>query len=210
MAAVAVFGPHTAVGDALILMGPLVNARRSVALGAVTTAAVLVLAGCNKAMPPAVAPLPSSTTAVQTSLNAAPLPPVDALTGVLYRIADPSVPPEQKAGLIEHATPEDQAMLATFTKALADNGFIPLNVTATDLAWSANHPGNVLATITLSSVTTPANKFTYPMEFSPLGTTWQLNRQTANLLLSPGKPGGAPGSGPAPAQPPPAPPTTGH
>jgi hypothetical protein len=208
MAAVSALGPGTAVGDALNQMGSLVNASRAAALGAVTTAVVLGLAGCNKAMPPAAQPL--STTAVQTSLNAAPLPPVDALTGVLYRIADPSVPPEQKAGLIEHATPEDQAELAAFSKALSDNGFIPLNVTATDLTWSANHPGNVLATVTLSSATTPTNKFTYPLEFSPLGTTWQLNRQTANLLLSPGKPGGSPGSGPAPAQAPPPPPTAGH
>lgn len=191
-------------------MRPLLNARRATALGVATTAAVLGLAGCNKAMPPAAQPLPSSTTPVQTSLNPAPLPPVDALTGVLYRIADPSVPPEQKIALIEHATTEDQAELATFAKALADNGFIPLTVTATDLAWSANHPGNVVATVTLSSATTPANKFSYPMEFSPLGATWQLNRQSANLLLSPGKPTGTPGPAPAPAPPPPAAPSSGH
>jgi hypothetical protein len=174
------------------------------ALSAVAAMAALAVAGCNKDMPPAAEPLPSATTAVQTSLNAAPLPTADALTAVLYRIADPSVPPEQKVGLIEHATTEDQAQLASFTKALGDNGFIPLNVSATDLAWSANHPGNVVATVTLNSVATPTNKFTYPMEFSPLGTDWQLNRQTANLLLSPGKPGaGAPPAAPAPAASPP-------
>lgn len=191
-------------------MGPLVNASRATALGLIAAATVLGSAACNKAMPPAAEPLPSSTTPVQTSLNVAPLPPVDALTGVLYRLADPSVPPEQKVALIEHATTEDQAEIASFTKALADNGFNPLTVTATDLAWSANHPGNVVATVTLSSATAPGNKFTYPMEFSPQGTTWQLNRQSANLLLNPGKPAGAGGPAPAPAPAPPAAPTGAH
>ena len=186
------------------------NASRATALGLIVAATVLGSAACNKAMPPAAEPLPSSTTPVQTSLNVAPLPPADALTGVLYRLADASVPPEQKVALIEHATTEDHAEIATFTKALSDNGFNPLTVTATDLAWSANHPGNVVATVTIGSATTPGNKFTYPMEFSPQGTTWQLNRQSANLLLNPGKPVGAGGPAPAPAPAPPAAPTGGH
>jgi len=179
--------------------------RRVAAALALT--AGLGLVACNKDMPPAAEPLPSSTTALQTTLNPAPLPPVDALTGVLYRITDPAVPPEQKVAAIEHGTTEDQAELATFTKALVDNGFVPLDVGATDLAWSANHPGNVLATITLTSVNTPANKFVYPLEFSPQGTGWQLNRQTANMLLSPAAPGP---SNPAPPVPAPAAPTSGH
>jgi len=191
-------------------MKALVNGSRAAALGLVAAATVLGSAGCNKAMPPAAEPLPSSTTPVQTSLNVAPLPPQDALTGVLYRLADPSVPPEQKIGLIEHATTEDQAEIAAFTKALADNGFNPLTVTAADLAWSANHPGNVVATVTISSATAPGNKFAYPMEFAPQGTTWQLNRQSANLLLNPGRPVGGGGPAPAPAPAPPAAPTSGH
>lgn len=178
-----------------------------VAVAALALTASVGLTGCNKDMPPAAQPLPSSTTAVQTTLNPAPLPPVDALTGVLYRLTDPAVPPEQKVALIEHGTTEDQAELATFTKALLDNGFIPLEVNAADLAWSANHPGNVLATVTLTSVGTPANKFVYPLEFSPRGAGWQLNRQTANLLLSPGTPGPP---NPAPPVPAPAAPTSGR
>jgi len=181
--------------------------RRVAAIAALALTSSVGLTGCNKDMPPAAEPLPSATTAVQTSLNAAPLPPADALTGVLHRITDPTIPPEQKVALIEHGTTEDQAELATFTKALVDNGYIPLDISAVDLAWSANHPGNVMATVTLTSVTTPANKFTYPLEFSPQGTGWQLNRQTANMLLSPGKPGQP---NPAPAQPPPATPTSGR
>lgn len=186
-------------------MKPLVSLSRTGVLGALTVAVTLYLAGCNKDMPPAAEPSPSSTAAIQTTLNAAPLPPADALTGVLYRIADPSVPPEQKVGSIEHGTTEDQAELAAFTKALTDNGFIPINVGLADLAWSVNHPGNVIATVTLNSVTTPANKFTYPMEFSPLGRDWQLSRQSANALLSPRPGAGAPAPSAPPAPPPAAP-----
>lgn len=73
-----------------------------------------------------------------------------------------------------------------------------MNVTATDLLWSAGQPGDIIATITISSVAAPDNKFTFPMEFSPIRDAWQLNRQTANLLLKLGQPGGPGASGAEP------------
>ena len=117
---------------------------------------------------------------------------------MLYKIADPAVPSAQKIGLIQYGTAEDQAGLDNFTRALRDNGFNPMNVTATDLLWSAGQPGDIIATITISSVAAPDNKFTFPMEFSPIRDAWQLNRQTANLLLKLGQPGGPGASGAAP------------
>jgi hypothetical protein len=168
-------------------------------LTAIVVAAVGV-AGCSKHVEPPADPMPRSllTTDARTPAPAAPLPAADALTSVLSRIADPAVPAAQKIGLIQYGTAEDYSGLDSFTKALHDNGFYPLNVTATDLIWSAGHPGDVIATITMSSVAAPDNKFTFPMEFSPIRDAWQLNRQTANMLLKLGQPGG-PGGPPAPA-----------
>ncbi|MUL75456.1 hypothetical protein [Mycolicibacterium sp. CBMA 226] len=154
-------------------------------------AASIGLAGCSEHVEPPADPMPRSllTTDAKTP-TAAPLPSPDAITAVLYKIADPAVPSAQKIGLIQYGTAEDQAGLDNFTKALRDNGFNPLNVTATDLLWSAGQPGDIIATITISSVAAPDNKFTFPMEFSPIRDAWQLNRQTANLLLKVGQPGG--------------------
>jgi hypothetical protein len=112
----------------------------------------------------------------------APLPPVDQLTGVLYRLADTSIPAEQKVGLVQYATGDDHAALANFGEALAASGFIPLTVDATDLAW-AGEPGHVIARVTIGSPNPQVQPFTFPMEFSPIRDTWQLSRRTADQLL---------------------------
>jgi hypothetical protein len=162
----------------------------------VVVVAAIGLAGCSEHVEPPADPMPRSLlTTDAKSPAAAPLPSPDAITAVLYKIADPAVPSAQKIGLIQYGTAEDQAGLDSFTKALRDNGFNPMNVTATDLLWSAGQPGDVIATITMSSVAAPDNKFTFPMEFSPIRDAWQLNRQTANLLLKLGQPGGPGASG---------------
>ncbi|MUM34717.1 hypothetical protein FZI93_25065 [Mycobacterium sp. CBMA361] len=109
---------------------------------------------------------------------------------MLYKLADPAVPSAQKIGLIQYGTAEDQAGLDNFTRALRDNGFNPMTVTAADMVWSAGNPGDIIATITMSSAAAPDNKFTFPMEFSPIRDAWQLNRQTATLLLKLGQSGG--------------------
>ena len=129
--------------------------------------------------------------------TAAPLPPPEVLTGVLYRLADTSIPAEQKLSLVQYATADDQAALDGFGHALADSGFRDLTITATDLAWSAQ-PGNVIATVTIAAQKDPMKSFTYPMEFSPIRNNWQLTRRTADQLLLVGA---TPASTPAPTPP---------
>jgi hypothetical protein len=104
------------------------------------------------------------------------------LTGVLYRLADTSIPAEQKVGLVQYATVDDQPVLTNFGEALNANGFVPLNVAATDLAWSGQ-PGNVLANVTISTMNPAVKPFTFPMEFSPIRDAWQLTQRTADQLL---------------------------
>jgi hypothetical protein len=104
------------------------------------------------------------------------------LTGVIARLADTSIPVEQKVGLVQYATVDDQPVLTNFGEALKANGFVPLNVAATDLAWSAQ-PGNVVANVTLSTADPAVKPFTYPMEFAPIHDAWQLTQRTADQLL---------------------------
>jgi hypothetical protein len=104
------------------------------------------------------------------------------LTDVLYRLADTSIPAEQKVGLVQYATADDQPVLANFGEALKANGFAPLHVAAADLAWSSQ-PGNVLANVTISSTNPTPKPFTFPMEFNPIRDAWQLTRRSADQLL---------------------------
>lgn len=113
----------------------------------------------------------------------APLPSVDILTGVLRRLADTSVPAEQKVALVQFATADDQAALANFGDALRANGFDPLTVDATELVWAAD-PGDVSATVTIGSTNPQVKPFTFPMEFKPVRDGWQLSRRTADQLLT--------------------------
>jgi hypothetical protein len=152
-----------------------VHSTPAVILSAVTIVAALGVAGCAQTPPPAESPSHQPTT-----VAAAPSP--DALTGVLLRLADTSIPVEQKVGLVQYATVDDQPVLTNFGEALKANGFVPLNVAATDLAWSAQ-PGNVLANVTLSTADPAVKPFTYPMEFTPLHDAWQLTQRTADQLL---------------------------
>jgi hypothetical protein len=152
-----------------------------VILSAVTIVAALGLAGCAQTPPPAESPSHQPTT-VAAAPSAAPLPSPDALTGVLYRLADTSIPVEQKVGLVQYATVDDQPVLTNFGEALKANGFVPLNVAATDLAWSGQ-PGNVLANVTISTTNPAVKPFTFPMEFSPIRDAWQLTQRTADQLL---------------------------
>ena len=174
------------------------NPTRGTLIAVVATA--IGLAGCSEHVEPPADPMPRSllTTDAKTPV-AAPLPSPDAITAVLYKIADPAVPSAQKIGLIQYGTAEDEAALDSFTRALRDNGFNPMTVTATDLLWSSGQPGDIVATITMSPVATPDNKFTFPMEFSPIKDGWQLNRRTATLLLKLGQTG-APGTAAPPAR----------
>jgi len=158
-----------------------VHSTPALTLSAATIVAALGIAGCAQTPPPA-APPSQPTTTVAAPPTAAPLPSPDALTGVLYRLADTSIPAEQKVGLVQYATVDDQPVLTNFGEALKANGFVPLNVAATDLAWSGQ-PGNVLANVTISTTNPAVKPFTFPMEFSPIRDAWQLTQRTADQLL---------------------------
>ena len=55
---------------------------------------------------------------------------------------------------------------------------------ATDLAWSDRNPGNVRATVTITTAKPDGGTFTFPMEFTPVPPGWQLARETADQLLA--------------------------
>lgn len=174
--------------------------RRPVtALSVAIAMAALGLSGC------APDPVPTAPTATISSVPAPPgqpaLPAPEALTDVLTRLADPSIPGVQKVPLVQYATPDDAAALDRFGKALADNGLAAPTIQATDLAWAPGQPGDVVATITVTSAAPdPAAKpFVYPMQFTPAGSGWQLTKATADQLLDMGQ--GAPTSTTAPGPP---------
>lgn len=150
-------------------------------LSAVTLVTALGLAGCADL--PRSTPPPSQPSALDAPAPTGPvLPSADVLSGVLLRLADTSVPAEQKVALVQFATPVDQPALANFGEALAANGFQPLTVDVSDLAWSGV-PGQAMATVTLGSPNPQAHPFTFPMEFTPVGDGWQLGKRTADQLL---------------------------
>lgn len=173
--------------------------HRIVVLSAATvTVAALGLSGCGADLPPPSTGLPTSEGVTASSASssssapsstAAPLPPPDALAGVLYQLADNSIPGERKLALVQFAAPEEQPALENFGRALADGGFRQLTVEANDLSWSAT-PGNVIATVRLGTADDPARTFSFPMEFSPMRDGWQLTRRTADQLLTIGGPPG--------------------
>ena len=166
--------------------------RRLTMAVSVVAAAVVgvgVLAGCqNTPTDPAAsvtADAPTGALAGRPPAPSAPLPAPDALTAVLDKLADPSVPGANKVSLVEGATDDDAAKVDKFTKALSDSGYLPLTFTATDIAWSDTVPGNVSATVTVRSQNPAmAAGFTFPMEFRPYFGTWQLSRKTADMLLA--------------------------
>lgn len=177
---------------------------RIAALGAATIVAALGLSGCSSDDKPAAAPT-VETTAGLTSTPVAPptepLPAPEALTGVLYRLADVNVAGADKIDVVEQATPADAEALDKFGRALADNGFTPLSFEATDLAWSQNEHGNVTATIEVSTAAPDGaapRHFSFPMEFTPHDGDWQLTRRTADMLLEMGAAAGTPTPTPTP------------
>jgi len=161
---------------------------RSTVTGALVVAG-LGLCGCSPAAPsgPAAAPVtvrPSPAAAPQPAPG--PLPPAEALTDVMYRLADPAVPGPGKLVLVADSSAPDAAALDRFAAALRDGGFSPVTFTATDIRWSQTRPGDAVATIAVTTVN-PADPggFTFPMEFAPApGGGWQLSRDTAEMLFA--------------------------
>jgi len=193
------------------------------ALSAATILAALALSGCSnhdesKPAPSPVAPQ-SSAVATAPSDPSAALPTPEALSDVLYRLADPAVKGSDKLALVESTTPDDAVTMDRFAAALRDGGFTPLTVTVSDIRWSDREPGDALATVNVTT-SNPANPggFTFPMEFRPHDGGWQLSRETADMLLAFGNarteasgaspsPAGPPPAGSGPAAPPPIPAT---
>ena len=193
------------------------------ALSAVIAAAVFALAGCSshESKPSSSdaqseVPAPGATWSPPSVPPAAPLPPPEALTDVLGRLADPNVPGTSKLNLVEGATPDSAATLDKFTNALRDNGYQPMTFVADNIAWSDKNPADVVATITVKSARANNGVFTFPMEFTPSAGApggWQLSKRTAQMLLAlgnspslstpPPAPAPAPTESPAPAPPPP-------
>ncbi len=167
-----------------------------------SAATVLVAAfgvsGCGQSDHPAATPFtppPSATTTprpepIPDSPGGPPLPPAAALTDVMARLTDPAVPGAEKIMLIEQGTAAEGAGLDRFVVALRDNGSYPLEFEAHDLAWSQSAPGHVLATVVIRPADPRRGEFSYPLEFAPAGPSWQLTRDTADLLLSVDEPPG--------------------
>ncbi|BBX07742.1 hypothetical protein [Mycolicibacterium aichiense] len=174
-----------------------------VGLSAATIVAALSLSGCSDHVEPKSAPSPfeqSSTPLAPADHNAAPLPAPDALTDVLYRLADPAVKGADKLQLVESTTPADAATIDKFAAALRDGGFTPLTFTASEIRWSDRRPDDALASINVTT-SNPANpgNFTFPMEFRQDRGGWQLSRETADMLLAFGNArGGASPASPTP------------
>jgi hypothetical protein len=162
--------------------------RRLTVLAAVAAALLVCATACGEdshpaSQEPSTNPPPSVGAAPTPE---APLPPPEALTDVLYKLADTSIPGDQKVPLVEGATNDDAQKFDKFGKALADSGYTPVGFTAQNIAWASSPPGNVTADVTVHSQN-PAmtNGFTFPMEFKPVpGAGWQLSRTTAEILLT--------------------------
>lgn len=181
--------------------------RTSVAVLSATVSMVgLGLSGCAaEPIPPAPETSASAPAAAgaQTAPQA-PLPTPEALTDVLAELADPSVPGDQKVGLVQFATPEDGDALDRFAQATVDGALAPLTFQATDLSWSPTDYGDVVATVTVGSANPApeAKPFSYPMQFTLHEGAWQLTRVTADQLLELGPVPDIPAAPPPPADPP--------
>jgi hypothetical protein len=165
-----------------------VLSTRSAILGAVTVTAALGLAGCADTSGSATPP-PAPLTTPAAALGPPPsgqLPDPAALTGILYQLADTTVPGTAKLALVEDATADDAAAFDRLGKALQDNGFTPLAFNATDLAWSDRAPGDVVATVSINSSDPASGGFSFPMDFRPYRGGWQLSKDTADLLMTMG------------------------
>jgi hypothetical protein len=156
-------------------------------LSATISVLVLGLSGCGEQpVPPMPEPSPfSAAVPGPETAPQAPLPAPEALTAVLQKLADPSIPGEQKVALVQHATADDGAALDRFAKATVDGGLAPLTFRAADLSWSPTDYGDVVATVTAESANPgpQARPFTFPMQFTLYEGAWQLTRETADQLL---------------------------
>jgi hypothetical protein len=162
--------------------------RLTAVLSTAAVAAVLGLPGCSNdeddASPQTAASSTSASSSPTAAPQAAPLPPPDALSGVLYRLADAAVPGLQKLSLVEGATPENAAVFDQFSNALLNGGYTPVKFDVRDIGWSDRDPADVVANVDVSSTNSHGPRFSFPMEFKPFQGGWQLSARTAGVLLA--------------------------
>jgi hypothetical protein len=162
--------------------------RLTAVLSTAAIAAVLGLPGCSSdedgASPETSPPSTSASLNSTAAPQAAPLPPPDALAGVLYRLADAAVPGPQKLNLVEGATPENAGVFDQFSNALLNGGFTPVKFDIRDVGWSDRDPADVVANVDVSSSNPKGPRFAFPMEFKPFQGGWQLSARTADVLLA--------------------------
>ncbi|OBK31449.1 hypothetical protein A5634_14175 [Mycobacterium asiaticum] len=182
-----------------------------VTLSTAIIVAVVGLTGCShdtaNKLDSSNAPALPATSTTQTTPPGAPLPPPEALTDVLNRLADPAIPGTDKLNLVEGSSPETAAALDRFTTASRDGGYLPMNFRADNIGWSNKEPGNVTATVVVTTANPEHREFIFPMEFNPFQGGWQLSRATAEMLLAMQNSRSST-SAPAPVPPTPAPPPT--
>lgn len=159
-----------------------------VTLATATAAAVVFVTGCShntaRQLESAQTPGPPPRSITAAAPPSAPLPPPEAFTDVLSRLADPAVPGSDKLNLVQGSIPEAGAALDRFTNAARDGGYLPMTFTANNVAWSATDPGCVMATVVVTTANPDRREFTFPMEFTPSQGGWQLSRKTAEMLLA--------------------------
>jgi hypothetical protein len=162
--------------------------RVTAVLSTAAIAAALGLPGCSSekddASPGTSAPSTSASLSSAAAPQVAPLPPPDALAGVLYRLADAAVPGREKLNLVEGATPENAGVLDQFSNALLNGGFTPVKFDVRDVRWSDRDPADVIANVGVSSTNPKGPRFSFPMEFKPFQNGWQLSARTADVLLA--------------------------
>lgn len=139
---------------------------------------------------------------VPPGLPVDPLPPPTALSDVMNRIADSTVPGADKIGLIESGTVGDATALDKFGQALVQNGYTPATFEARDLRWVQEPPDTVSALVSLKTDNPQAGDFSFPMEFVLVDNTWRLTRKTADELLQPDASAPQTPSAPATPEPP--------
>lgn len=169
------------------------------AISVATIAATIGLSGCagdDRDRPVAAAPAADVSAVAAPNADPGPPPAPEALSDVLYRLADTAIPGADKLSLVGGAVPADATTLDAFGTALRDDGFAPITVTASDIRPSDVHPDRVLATITITAADPDdPREFAFPMEFQPGARGWQLTRETGDMLLAVGPAGTGPTPG---------------
>lgn len=127
--------------------------------------------------------LPATSTTLAAPPTA-PLPPPEAFTDLLNRLADPAVAGNDKLALVEGSGPDTAAALDRFTAASRDGGYLPMTFRTDNLAWSVKDPSDVTATVVVTTANPEHREFTFPMEFKSVAGGWQLSRKTAEMLLA--------------------------